>query len=305
MFNINFLTAISAMKHYWKTYSCLSSDRYQKFGGLSLPCPNKQFIRCILGTFQTPFSASLLYSSKELLRRSFPKPRRPEFIFSLANSWVNRSPAVQKEQLKETRAGKKGSFCLGLPAAISSQSNQTFHVKPWKLSQSFEIAKRSRKQQPEAKWVFPCQGLPAVPLLQDPKKGMLEMNQAISHEKNVHEEERSTNPAFSVLLENTCPRRVIKDKHSTVQNTDTVSMAWYLGLLKPARLTAISSAGGKALWNWAVSSRCYWSVSHCCSPSLYTLKANTDSNVLTVKVLIKTLYTAIESLSVCKNDIWI
>lgn len=98
------------------------------------------------------------------------KPRRPEFTVSLANSWVNRSPAVQKDQLKATRGEKKGSFCLGLPAAISSQSNPTFHVEPWKLSQSFEIAKRSRKQQPEAKRVFPCQGLPAVPLLQDPEK---------------------------------------------------------------------------------------------------------------------------------------
>lgn len=83
--------------------------------------------------------------------------------------------------------------------------------------------------------------------------------------KNAHKAERWRNASCAVVMENTCARRVMKDKHSTDLNTDTLHTARYLRLLKPAGLTAIPSARGETLWNWAVSSRCFSSVSHGCS----------------------------------------
>lgn len=197
----------------------------------------------------TSISVSLLYLSKEFLRRSFPKLRRPESVSSLANSWVNRSPVVQKDQLKATRWEKErlllsGSASCHLLPVIPNLSCRAIEAQP-KL--------RDGKKEPEAA----TGGRVSVPMPRTARcatppgsrKAMLETNQAISHErkKNVQKAERSTNLSGAVVMEDTCPRRVMKDKPSTVQNTDTLSTAWYLRLLKPARLTAISSAGGKAL----------------------------------------------------------
>lgn len=169
-------------------------------------------------------------------------------IYLLPSQFLGKPESCSTKGAAERDSSRKERLLLSWSASC--------HLLPVKPNLSCEAMEaqpklRDSKKEPEAA----TGGKVSVPMPRTARcatppgsqKGMLEMNQAISHEKNVHEEERSTNPAFSVLFQNTCPRRVIKDKHSTVQNTNTVSMAWYLGLLKPARLTAISSAGGKAL----------------------------------------------------------
>lgn len=141
---------------------------------------------------------------------------------------------------------------------------------------------------------------PAVPLLQDPEKACWKG----CNRSWVKNKKKKKNVRGQQIQPSPCSwRTAVPKERSKIRSPKTPKR--YLRLLKPAGLTAISSAGGEELWNWAVSSRCFRSVSHCCSPLHFIPRRQRQAqNVLTVRLVVQTLYTAIQSRSLCEDDVW-